>query len=132
MDPVITNIDNNQVLQGDNEFRNDTLTAAGALTIADGTLLGRITASGKLGVYDSGAATGLEIPVAVYSGDDRIIAGAGDVPIRAMVSGKVSKTRLIEQGKAAGVDITEVVVDQLRNYSIIPVDVTELNILDNQ
>lgn len=131
-DPVITNNDNGQVLLGDNEWRDDTLTAAGALTIEDGTILARITATGKLGVYASGGAGGLEIPIAVYSGDDVVIAGAGDVSLRAMVSGRVSKTRLIEQGKLPGVDITEVVCDQLRNYSIVPVNVAELNILDNQ
>ena len=54
------------------------------------------------------------------------------VSVRAMVAGDVRKQRLIEQGKAAGVDITEVVCDQLRDYSIVPVDVEALNVLDNQ
>ena len=131
-DPVITNNDVGSVIYKDAFFRDDTLTAAGALTIVDGTILARITATGKLGVWDSGGAGGLEVPKAVYTGDDLVISGAGDVLVRPMVSGFVRKERLIEQGKAAGVDITEVVSDQLRDYGIVSQNVDELNILDNQ
>jgi hypothetical protein len=58
--------------------------------------------------------------------------GAGDVPIRDMVSGSVRAGLLviIADGDASNVD--NAVLDQLRAYSLVSIDVQELNILDNQ
>jgi hypothetical protein len=39
---------------------------------------------------------------------------------------------LIIDGSAAGVGITDEIIDQLRDYNLVPIDVQELNILDNQ
>lgn len=128
---VITNVDVGSVVLKEGQFRDDEITVAGAVTLADGTILGRITATGKLAPYASGAADGSEIPKAVLSGE-HAFSGAGDFPVRPLVAGSVRRERLIENGKAAGVDITSVVCDQLRDYSIIPIDVKELNIPDNQ
>jgi hypothetical protein len=53
----------------------------------------------------------------------------GDNQIRALVSGKVRDQRLVI---ANGSSMTDAIRDQLRNYGIVPVSVTDLSVLDNQ
>lgn len=128
---TITNNDNGNVILEGAEFRDELFTFAGADVIAEGTILARTTATGKLGFFDPGGAGGLEIPTHVISYDVEGT-GAGDVTVRPIVAGKVRKERLIIDADGDGSNITNAILDQLRDVSIIPVDVTELNILDNQ
>lgn len=109
-------------------FEDDTLLAAGAVTYAAGTLLGRITASGKLTHYASGNVDGSEVPVAVLL-DEEVIAGAGDTPFRPLISGQVRRGDLVAHGVGA---ITIAEADQLRDYGIVSLSTTQLAELDNQ
>jgi hypothetical protein len=49
-----------------------------------------------------------------------------------MINGKVRTARLVIDGSAAGVGITNAILDQLRSAGIIAATVTEMNTLDNQ
>ena len=109
-------------------FDDDTLLAAGALTYVAGTVLGRITASGKLTHYASGAGTGEEVPVAVLA-EDHVFGIAGDQPIRPIIAGRVKRADLIAHGVGA---LTQAEVDALRNFSIVALSTTQLAGLDNQ
>ncbi len=109
-------------------FDADTLLAAGAVTYAAGTLLGRITASGKLTHYASGNADGSEIPVAVLL-DAEVFTGAGEIPFRPILAGRLKRVDLVAHGVGA---ITQAEADQLRDYSIIALSTTQLASLDNQ
>jgi hypothetical protein len=129
---TITNVDIGNVILKDGEFRDDLLTFAGAATVLAGTILARDSVSLKLVPFVKGGTTNEDgIPKAVLT-YDVTATGAGDVAIRDMVSGSVRAERLIIDADGDGSNVDVVVLDQLRDYSLVSIDVTELNILDNQ
>lgn len=129
---TITNCDlGNVVLEGA-DIRDELLTFAGAGTVVEGTILARDSVSLKMVVFEKGGSTNENgIPKAVLT-YDVTATGAGDVAIRACEGGKVRKERLIIDADGDGSNIDAAVLDQLRDYAIIPIDVQELNIQDNQ
>ncbi len=100
----------------------------GAATWPAGSVLGKVTASGKYARFAPGAADGSEVPIAVLS-QDVTADGAGDVPIRPVIAGRVRAGDLVNNVDAA---LTAVQIDQLRDYSIIALGTTQLAELDNQ
>jgi hypothetical protein len=126
----VTNNATNGVPVWDPVFQDETLNAAGAVTWAAGTLLGRITASSKLTAYTSGATggAGSDVAVAVLL-DEVVFAGAGDAPCRPIVGGRVRRGDLVAHGVGA---ITIPESEMLRNYGIISLTTTQLAALDNQ
>ena len=102
--------------------RDEVLVFAGAGTVLRGTLLGRVTATGKLKPLATAAVDGSQNAVAVLT-YDVTAAGAGDVAIRALVKGQVNRNRLIIALDGNGTNITPAILDQLRDYGITPVDV---------
>ena len=105
------------------------MNSTSATTYAAGTVLGRITANGKLAPYASGAADGTEVPKAVLTQAVEFGA-AGDLPVRALVSGRVRAGDMIEHGVGVITDVA--VLDQLRDYGIVALATQELTELDNQ
>lgn len=129
---TITNVDIGNVILKDGEFRDDLLTFAGAGTVKEGTILARDSLSLKLVPFVKGGVTNENgIPKAVLT-YDVTATGAGDVAIRDMVSGSVRAQRLIIDADGDGSNVDAVVLDQLRDYALVSIDVQELNILDNQ
>ena len=129
---TITNVDVGNVILTDAEFRDDLLTFTIAdTTVAAGTILARLSGSLKLVPFVKGGAGGAEIPVAIIT-YDVTAAAAGDEQVRAGISGKYRKERLIIDADGDDSNIDAVVLDQLRDYALIPIDVQELNIFDNQ
>ncbi len=109
-------------------FEDDTLVATGAVTWLKGTLLGRITASGKLTAYESGNADGSEIPIAILF-EEVVFAGAGDLADRVLISGRVRRADLVAFGVGA---LTQPEVDALRDFTMVALKTTQLAELDNQ
>lgn len=107
------------------EFRDELLVFAATDTFVKGTILGRITASGKLAPFATGASNGSEVPVAVLTYDVSRV-GAGDVAIRALEKGVVNKNRLVIDADGDGSNITNAILDQLRDMGIVALDVAEL------
>jgi hypothetical protein len=106
-------------------LRDELLTFGGAATVLAGTILARDSVSLKLVPFVKGGSTNQNgIPKAIVT-YDVTATGAGDVPIRAMVAGNVNKTRLIINADGNGTNIDGAVLDQLRAYDIIPVDVLQ-------
>lgn len=129
---TITNCDLGNVILEGADIRDELLTFAGAATVLEGTILARDSVSLLLVPYVKGGVTNENgIPKAVLT-YDVTAAGAGDEAVRACVGGKVRKERLIIDADGDGSNIDDAVLDQLRDYAIIPIDVQELNILDNQ
>ena len=129
---TVTNVDIGNVILKDGEFRDDLLTFARPATVKEGTILARDSVSLKLVPFVKGGTTNENgIPKAVITYDVTATA-AGDVAIRDMVSGSVRAQRLVidADGDASNVDVA--VLDQLRDYTLVSIDVQELNILDNQ
>ena len=129
---TVTNVDLGSVIFRDAQFRDDLLTFAGAATVLEGTILARDSVTLKLVPFVKGGATNENgIPKAVLT-YDVTAAGAGDESIRDMVSGSVRAGRLIIDADGDASNIDAEVLDQLRDYSLITIDVQELNIPDNQ
>ncbi len=129
---TITNNDLGSVILKDGEFRDDLLTFAGAGTVVEGTILARDSVSLKLVPYVKGGVTNENgIPKAVLTYDVEAT-GAGDVAVRDMVSGSVRAERLVIDADGDASNIDNAVLDELRDYSLVSIDVQELNILDNQ
>lgn len=105
--------------------RDEIFLFAGAATLLKGTILARITASGKVKAYVAGASDGTQIPVGVLT-YDITATGAGDVAGRMLVEGKVNRNRLIIAVDGNGNNITPLILDQLRDYGITPIDVQDV------
>lgn len=88
-----------KVFIGDNTFEVETLTniSGGDLTFEIGTLLGRITASGKVQPLASAAVDGSEIPVGVLA-QTIFVADASDEVITMAVSGEVDRDLVVLDG----------------------------------
>lgn len=128
----IEKVDTGSVGLGGGQFRDNLLTFAGAATVAEGTILARDSVSGKLVPFVKGGTTNEDgIPKAVLT-YDVTAAGAGDESVRAMVSGDVRKERLIINADGDGSNVDTAVLDQLRDFGLVAVDVNELGGLDNQ
>ena len=129
---TITNVDLGNVILKEGEFRDDLLTFAGAGTVLEGTILARDSVSLKLVPFVKGGVTNENgIPKAVITYDVTATA-AGDIPVRDMVSGSVRAQRLIIDADGDASNVDAAVLDQLRDYTLVSIDVQELNILDNQ
>lgn len=127
-DPVITNNDVGQIAIGESDFEHHVWAAGGADTLAAGTIMARITASGKWGIYDTGGAGGLGVACGVLT-YEVTATGAGDVPVAVLVRGTVNQDRILQDDAGA---VTPAVVDQLRDYGILAKPVQQLAQLDNQ
>ena len=90
-----------------------------------------VVANGKLVPFVIGGVAGAGIPKNVLT-YDVTAAGAGDEAIRSMISGEVRKEKLIIDADGDGSNITDAILEELRDYGITPVNVNELNIQDNQ
>lgn len=129
--PIITNFDTRGVVRAVEASEQGKLTSVGALTVEIGTILGRITVSGLYAPYDSGAADGSEIPVAVSLSKVEA-AGAGDHVLSVLLKGKTQTDKTIIQGSAPGAGITAGIKDDLRTVMIVIEDTTDCSELDNQ
>lgn len=130
MSMTTTKIDTGSVVLQEGSFRDDLVTFTAAGLLKPGTILARLTADGKLVPFVIGGSGGAEIPVAVLTYTVTANA-AGDVPVRDMVSGKVRANRLVVHADGDGSNLTPAILDQLRDYSVVAIDVQELNIYDN-
>ena len=129
---TITNNNAGSVILESGEFRDDLLTFGGAGTVLEGTILARDSVSLKLVPFVKGGATnenGIPKAVLTYA---VTATGAGDLPVRDMVSGSVRKQLLVIDADGDASNIDNAVIDQLRDYSLVTIDVQELNIVDNQ
>lgn len=90
-----------------------------------------VAADGKMVVFALAGAGGAQIPVAIVT-YEIVAAGAGNEPIRAGVAGSYRKERLVIDADGDATNVDNAVMDQLRNSGLVPIDVQELNILDNQ
>lgn len=129
---TITNVDIGSVILEEGKFRDDLLTFAGVATILEGTILARDSVSLKLVPFVKGGVTNENgIPKAVLTYEVTSV-GAGDIPVRDMVSGSVRAGRLVIDADGDATNVDNKVLDQLRDFSLVAIDVQELNILDNQ
>jgi len=128
----VTNIDTGNLVKRDALYQDDTLTFAGAATVAAGTILARDSSTLKLVPYVKGGSTnenGIPKAVIAYA---VTAAGAGDKRVRVAISGVFVKDKLIINADDDASNIDAAVLDQLRSYGIVAESEVELNTLDNQ
>lgn len=99
--------------------------------IGDSFALTVATAGGKMVPFATDGAGGAQIPKEILT-YEVTATGAGDIPIRGGVSGEYRKERLVIDADGDDSNVTNAIIDQLRDYGLVPINVTELNILDNQ
>lgn len=109
--------------------QDEIIVATGAGTIAAGTLLGRVTASGKLLATATGAVDGSETPVSVLQYDIEA-AGAGDLPCRPVLKGSVRADKCF-LAATPSTALTPAQKDALRTMGILAVEVDELGKFNN-
>lgn len=113
------------------EMEDDSYTAVGATDLAEGTILARDSVSGLLVDFVIGGSTNENgIPKAVIT-YDVAISGAGDFPVRPLISGEVRLEKLVVVADGDSSNVDKVVQDQLRDYSIVTFTVNDLSELDN-
>jgi hypothetical protein len=128
---TITENNLNTPIHDSAEFRDDVITFAGADVLSPGTLLARDSVSLKLVIFVKGGTTnGNGIPKAILT-YPVTATGAGDIPVRVAVAGRYRKDNLVIDADGDSSNIDNEVIDQLRDYGLIPIDVDELNIADN-
>ena len=129
MNPItISNSTFDQLLLGNNEFKNVTLTVPAGATIAAGEMLRRTSSSSTKYVRSAGGSS--EINLAVYVGDSvsNATESAVDVNARICVAGRVNQGMLTVAGTAA----TDAQADLLRGWGILPRIVHNFSQLDRQ
>lgn len=132
----VENIDNGNVLFNAQTtvFNSDTLTLAGETTAVEGTILARDTATLKLVPFVKGGTTngnGVPSTVLTYNVTNSAV-GAGDVAVRVPGAAKVYVNRLVIAADGDNSNVDAAVIDQLRDFSIIPAESADLTVLDNQ
>lgn len=91
-----------------------------------------VVANGLMVPFVVGGVAGAGVPVAIMPPDGVTAAGAGDEPFRAAISGEVRTEKLIIHADGDNSNITDAILDQLRNFTLVSQDVRELGIQDNQ
>lgn len=119
-----TEINSSVVMLANNRYRDEIMTFAAPGTMPAGTLLSR-TAAGKMVPYVKGGEGPLGVPVAV-TGYELTAAATGDVPFRAIVAGELRKNYLIIAADGDDSNIDNSVLDALRNYGLVALDVHEM------
>lgn len=99
--------------------------------VGDSFTLTVATGGGKMVAFDKAGAGGAQIPSAVLL-DELTATGAGDLPCRPIVGGRLRKGDLVIDADGDASNVDGAVVDQLRDYSIIALGTTQLAQLDNQ
>jgi hypothetical protein len=87
-----------------------------------------VAVDGDYVIFDVDGVGGAQVPVAILTVEE-VQTGAVDVQFRPLISGKVRREKLVIDG---GDTVTDTIIEQLRDFTIIGKSVEELNIQDNQ
>lgn len=121
---TITDVDYGSVMLGGEEFEDGLLSLAGGGHVPAGTVLEKST--GKYVFASATPTAGAALAVLTYDLD---VAAAGDIPIRPLITGIVDRTRLRLNGSSN--PVPPAVVDALRDFSIVALEVDHLGLYDN-
>ena len=108
-----------------------TVTDAGTDFIVGDSFTLTVAADGKLVPYAIAGAGGAQNPLAVLL-NELTSTGAGDLPDRPIIAGRVRRGDLVIDADGDASNLTDAIVDQLRDVGIIALSTTQLAELDNQ
>lgn len=134
---LVVNYDQSQLALGNNEFIEGEYTSTSAIVIAEGTVFGRISATGKLAILDKDATDGSKYPVGVLFngiGGSKSVAATTTVTITLIKSGSIDGSKL---AFASGTTIASVVAerqlkDHLNGMGLVFDTPVQLSAVDNQ
>lgn len=109
-------------------YEDAIITFPGASTFPAGAVLAKIDGTDEYQRFNPGLADGREIPKAVLA-FELTADGAGDLPVRVIISGRVRREDLSDN---LGAVLTQDAIDLLRDYTIIGQTTTQLSQEDNQ
>ena len=90
-----------------------------------------VAADGKLVPFATDGAGGAQIPKSVLR-DALTAAGAGDLPARPIIGGRLRAGNLVIDADGDASNVTDAILDQLRDYGIVALSTSQLAELDNQ
>lgn len=90
-----------------------------------------VAADGKLVPFALAGAGGAQIPKAILL-DALTAAGAGNLPARPIIGGRLRAGALVIDADGDASNITAAILDQLRDFGIVSLSTTQLAELDNQ
>jgi hypothetical protein len=127
---TITNYDTSLGIRPENTEQS-VITGSTTDTFIRGTILGRITATGKYYPYNTGNdPAGTNVPVAILL-NEVVTTGAADFPAGIMLTGEIDEDKCMIDGGTLGANITEAIKDSLRTMGIIVKSKTECGVIDN-
>lgn len=123
---LYTDYNREKIFIGKNTFENATMinSSGGDLTYPAGTLLGRISASGKVQPLASAAVDGSQFPVGILTDSVTIVDGA-ETTISMAVSGEVDSTLVVLDGS----DTLETVITGRRIKDRIAADTLGIKLI---
>lgn len=132
MSLAITNYDPQSWLRKAEQTEQYVFTGSGADAFTAGTIVGRITATGKWYAYNVGdSPTGTSTIKGILM-NAVTTTEAADYPCQVLLRGEVDSALITIDGSEAGTGITKAIKDTLRSVGIDVVDKKELNDLDTQ
>lgn len=131
-----TSYDVSKVGLGNNEFITADYTSTDAIDIAEGTVFGRIHATGKIAILDKDAANGSQFPIGVmYNGigGTKSVGAATTVTLTLINKGRINAGKL---AFSSGTTVESVVSsrqvrDYLNDIGLVLESSTQLSALDN-
>jgi hypothetical protein len=90
-----------------------------------------VAADGKMVAFATNGAGGVQIPKAVLQ-DALTATGAGDLACRPLIGGRVRAGDLVIDADGDASNIDAAITDQLRDFTIVPQETTQLGEADNQ
>lgn len=124
--PVSTSIDQGFVALGDNEFRDELVKFAGAATLLAGTIMARAISDGTLVPFVIGGVSDGNGVIDCVLNEPLTATGAGNLPFRVIISGRVNKSRLVVNADGNANNLTGAHEASLRSRSIVPVKVDQI------
>jgi hypothetical protein len=124
--PTSTAVDQGFIALGDNAYRDELVKFGGIATLKAGTIMARDTGDGTLVPFVIGGVTaGNGVPDCVLP-DALTSTGAGNLPFRAIISGRVNRTRLVVDAAGDASTLTGAIEATLRARSIVPERVDQI------
>jgi len=108
-----------------------TVTDGGTPFIAGDSFSLTVAANGNLVLFATDGVGGAQAPKFILS-QEYVSAAGGDFPIRPLISGEVRREDLIIDADGDGSNITDAIIDELRDFTMIASTATQLGELDNQ
>lgn len=124
-----TDYDVSKIFVFSNRYEGGTLlnATAGTLSYAPGTLLGRVTASGKLVPVASAAVDGSQFPVGVLKTSVVDLAAAGEATVNICIAGDVVESKVILDGA----DTMDTIIDARPIKDRIAADTMGIKLVDS-